>query len=215
MDHSHILIITIELLGTIAFAFSGAMVAVRCGMDLLGVIVLGVVTAVGGGMIRDIVLGNIPSALTDPVYVLTAVVVSILVFLLVFFRRKILSEGFHPLYANLIEMMDALGLGIFSALGVLTGIQNGYPDNTFLLVFLGTMTGVGGGMLRDMMSHSPLQVLYKRIYACASIAGSLSCAWIYPRFGEAAALFIPLVLVLLIRLLAAHYRWDLPKIPME
>ena len=75
MDHSHIFIIVIELMGTIAFAISGAMVAVRCGMDLLGVIVLGVVTAVGGGMIRDIVLGNIPSALTDPIYVLTAVIV--------------------------------------------------------------------------------------------------------------------------------------------
>ena len=62
MDHSHIFIIVIELMGTIAFAISGAMVAVRCGMDLLGVIVLGVVTAVGGGMIRDIVLGNIPSS---------------------------------------------------------------------------------------------------------------------------------------------------------
>ena len=177
MDHSHIFIIVIELMGTIAFAISGAMVAVRCGMDLLGVIVLGVVTAVGGGMIRDIVLGNIPSALTDPIYVLTAVIVSVLVFSCwCFFRRKILSDGFHPLYARLIEAMDALGLGIFSALGVLTGIRNwSYLGNTFLLVFLGTMTGVGGGMLRDMMAQVPLQVLYKRIYACASIVGALSC----------------------------------------
>ena len=215
MDHSHIFIIVIELMGTIAFAISGAMVAVRCGMDLLGVIVLGVVTAVGGGMIRDIVLGNIPSALTDPIYVLTAVIVSVLVFLLVFFRRKILSDGFHPLYARLIEAMDALGLGIFSALGVLTGIRNGHLGNTFLLVFLGTMTGVGGGMLRDMMAQVPLQVLYKRIYACASIVGALSCTLLYPRFGEAAALFVPLFLVLIIRLLAAHHRWDLPRIPRE
>ena len=149
MDIQEWIIFAIELIGTVAFSASGAMVGIECSMDIFGVIVLGVSTAVGGGMVRDVILGKVPSALLHPVYVIYAVLAAVLVFCIIYFRRKYLQDGFGEVYDKLMLAMDSVGLGIFSAMGVTKGISCGYIDNTFLLVFLGTMTGVGGGLLRD------------------------------------------------------------------
>ena len=152
MDIQEWIIFAIELIGTVAFSASGAMVGIECSMDIFGVIVLGVSTAVGGGMVRDVILGKVPSALLHPVYVIYAVLAAVLVFCIIYFRRKYLQDGFGEVYDKLMLAMDSVGLGIFSAMGVTKGISCGYIDNTFLLVFLGTMTGVGGGLLRDTMA---------------------------------------------------------------
>lgn len=215
MDIQDYIVFCMELLGTIAFAASGAMVGIERRMDVFGVCVLGVVTAVGGGMVRDVILGNIPGALVRPVYVAVAVAAALLVFLVLYFKRGLLQGKTGVLYDRAMLVMDSVGLGIFTAMGVMTGIRNGYPENTFLLVFLGTLTGVGGGLLRDMMAGVPPYIFVKHIYACASVVGALGCVWIYRSFGQIPAMLLSSVLVVLIRFLAAYYHWNLPHMKQD
>lgn len=204
-----------ELAGTIAFAASGAMVGIHCRMDIFGVCVLGVMTAVGGGMTRDVILGNVPGALVKPVYVLAAVITALFVFIVLYFRKNVLKGRFGIVYDRIMLVMDSLGLGIFTVMGVMTGMNEGYGENAFLLTVLGTLTGVGGGLLRDMMAGQPPYIFVKHIYACASVVGAVSCVWIYRIFGQLPAMVISSLLVIVIRFLAAHYRWNLPRIRME
>ena len=208
-DLQTLIVFCMELAGTIAFAASGAMVGINCGMDIFGVCVLGVVTAVGGGMTRDMILGNVPGALIRPVYVLVAV------FLVLYFKRNVLRGKPGELYDRAMLVMDSVGLGIFTVVGVTTGISSGYLENTFLLTFLGTLTGVGGGLLRDIMAGMPPYIFVKHIYACASVAGALCCVWIYRGFGQIPAMVVSSALVVLIRFLAAHYHWNLPRMKRE
>ena len=212
MNIQNLLLFLMELIGTIAFAASGVMVGIRKNMDLFGVCVLGTVTAVGGGMIRDIVLCQIPSALLEPIYVETSVITALLIFGFLYFKADKNAARFHNSYDRVMQLMDAIGLGIFTAVGVMTGIKQGYTDNTFLLAFLGTVTGVGGGLLRDMMAGNPPYIFVKHIYACASVMGALSCIFLYRQFGELPAMMISSMLVFVIRLLAAKYRWNLPRV---
>lgn len=214
MDIQSLIVFCMEVAGTIAFAASGAMVGIRRGMDIFGICVLGVVTSVGGGMTRDIILGNVPGALIDPVYVVVALFTALLVFSVFYFKRTLPQGRLGIFYERAMLMMDSIGLGIFTVVGVTTGIRYGYLDNTFLLTFLGTMTGVGGGLLRDIMAGVPPYIFVKHIYACASVAGAISCVYIYRGFGQIPAMVIASLLVVLIRFLAAHYRWNLPRITL-
>ena len=212
MNIQNLLLFLMELIGTIAFAASGVMVGIRKNMDLFGVGVLGTVTAVGGGTIRDIVLCQIPSALLEPIYVETSVITALLIFGFLYFKADKNAARFHNSYDRVMQLMDAIGLGIFTAVGVMTGIKQGYTDNTFLLAFLGTVTGVGGGLLRDMMAGNPPYIFVKHIYACASIVGAIVCVYTYRWFGVVFSLIFGSAAVILMRYLAAHYRWNLPKL---
>lgn len=202
-----------EILGTIAFAASGAMVGIGRKMDLFGVCVLGVMTAVGGGMIRDVVLGiTPPTVFTKPSYALVAMLTSGIVFLILYVKKELLEGKFKSIYDRVMLIMDAVGLGIFTVVGVNTGIQQGYWNETFLLVFLGTITGVGGGLLRDMMAGVPPYIFVRHIYAVASIAGAVTCVYMYRYFGAVEAMVVASLVVMVIRYLAAHYRWNLPRL---
>lgn len=213
MDYQGLFIFVMEMVGTVAFAVSGAMVGASRRMDVFGVSVLGVVTAVGGGVIRDLVLGVIPPGVFQhPVYALVAVVTSCIVFFALYRKKKESGGGKKAVYERIMLVMDSVGLGIFTVVGVNTGIQQGYVDNTFLLVFVGTVTGVGGGLLRDMMAGVPPYIFVRHVYACASIAGALVCVYAHRVLGGASAMIISCCVVLLIRYLAAHYRWNLPRL---
>ena len=208
-----VVIFVMEIVGTIAFAASGAVTGIHRGLDIFGVGVLGVTTAVGGGMLRDIILGKVPEALLDPIYVLFAVLTSLAIFLFLYFKKK--QNRHHPfgfLYDRIMLVMDSIGLGIFTIVGVDAGIGAGYQENTFLLVFLGTITGVGGGVARDMMVGQPPYIFVKHIYALASVLGALTSIYIFRYFGQIPAMVIGALLVIAIRFLAAHYRWNLPRI---
>ena len=139
MDYQSIVTFVMEMAGSVAFAASGAMVGVERNMDIFGVSVLGVATAVGGGMIRDIVLGIIPPAVfTNPVYALVSVLASCIVFFIFYFKRELLQGHRRETYDKIMLAMDSVGLGIFTVVGVNAGIRQGHMDNAFLLVFLGT-----------------------------------------------------------------------------
>ena len=198
MGYQETITFILEMIGTIAFAASGALVGSEQKMDIFGVSVLGVITAVGGGMIQK------------PVYAAVAVLTSVLVFFLLYFKREMLKG--NVTYDKVMLVMDSVGLGIFTVVGVNTGIRQGFADNTFLLVFVGTITGVGGGLLRDMMAEVPPYIFVKHIYACASIVGAIVCVYTYRWFGVVFSLIFGSAAVILMRYLAAHYRWNLPKL---
>lgn len=213
MDYQDAIIFIMEMLGTVAFAASGAMVGVGRGMDIFGVCVLGVVTSVGGGMIRDIILGiTPPGVFQNPVYAVVATITSCIVFTVLYVKKELLEGHFRETYDKIMLVMDSIGLGIFTVVGVNTGIGRGYLHNTFLLVFLGTITGVGGGLLRDMMAGVPPYIFVRHVYACASIVGAIACVYIYRSFGAVEAMVVSSAVVILIRYLAAHYHWNLPKL---
>lgn len=206
------LFFTIEIIGTIAFACSGAMVAIQKHLDLLGVIVLGVVTAVGGGMMRDILIGNTPPALfVNPVYVLAAFVSVMVLFLFVRFRRLSMEVLTSVTYDRIMSLSDAIGLGAFTVVGIDTAIAAGFEEYYFLMIFLGVITGVGGGVLRDIMAGEIPSILRRHIYASASLAGAFSYVYLMKIVSRNAALVVSAVLVVLIRMLARHYKWNLPK----
>lgn len=216
MDYQEMIIFILEILGTIAFAASGAMVGVKQKMDILGVCVLGVITAVGGGMTRDVILGICPpSVFKNPVYALVATVTSCIVFFMLYLKKSFVKVLYSAAYEKMMLIMDSVGLGIFTVMGVNTGINLGYHEKTFLLIFLGTITGVGGGLLRDVIAGVPPYIFVRHIYACASIAGAMVCVWIQKLFGKTAAILLGAVTVVLIRYLAARYRWNLPKVCLD
>ena len=206
---SNILVFVLELIGTVAFAVSGAIVGIKKQMDLLGVIVLGVCTAVGGGIVRDLILGITPPAtFQDPVYTLTAAAVSVLMFL-PHVRARV---GRHePVFDRLLLVMDAFGLGVFTVVGVQCAYRQTEHYTLFLTVFVGLITGVGGGVLRDVFSGERPYIFVRHFYACASIIGALICALCWNRLGANAAMLFGAAAIVVLRLLAAYYHWSLPK----
>ena len=210
------IIFIVEIIGTIAFASSGAMVAVRKRLDLFGIIVLGVITAVGGGMLRDLMIGNIPpNMFRNPVYVLAAFLTVLVLFLLSRCWPFRLGSRYIEGYEKIMNILDAIGLGAFTVIGIDTGVEAGYGDYHFLIIFLGVITGIGGGILRDIMAGETPYVLKKHIYACASIAGACLYVVLLQVTRSDSAMIGSALLVVAIRILASHFRWDLPGIDMD
>lgn len=200
------------MIGTAAFACSGGMTAIRKGLDLLGIIVLGVTTAVGGGMLRDLIIGIHPPALfVKPVYVSAAFVSVFVLFIIVRFHKISLAVLESERYEAVMNFLDAIGLGAFTVVGIDTAIEAGFGEYRFLMIFLGTLTGVGGGILRDMMAGQTPAVLKKHVYACASIAGAVCYVGLLNVMDNDPAMVVSALLVVLIRILARKYKWNLPK----
>lgn len=196
-----------EIIGTIAFAVSGALTAMRKNMDVFGVIILAITTAVGGGILRDLILGiQPPGTFGHPVYGIVAMATAIVLFFPAV--RRLLGRN-QTVYHWIMLFMDSVGLGIFTVVGIQTAYQHG-NRSFFLVLFVGVLTGVGGGVMRDVLAGDTPYIFVKHIYACASIAGAILCAslWHVNRF---AAFVGGAALVLLVRFLAAKFRWSLPR----
>ena len=145
-----ILLLILELLGTLAFAASGALTGLRKNMDIFGVCILGLTTAVGGGVIRDLSLGNTPPAtFQNPVYATVAVITALVLFLSKL--RHFLMHNVH-LFDRVLFWMDTAGLGIFTVVGIRIAYAHVPNASLFLLIFVGVITGVGGGILRDILA---------------------------------------------------------------
>lgn len=242
MGYSDYIIFLMEIVGTVAFAISGTMVGIQKHMDLFGVNVLGVTTAVGGGLIRDLILNMTPPAMfRNKVYALTAIATSSAVFLFVYMKEKSRPDGstyqlsgdsrvrrkirswmagslnqsakMHGYYDRILFLGDTLGLGIFTVMGSHTAVETGHGNTRFLVVFVGVLTGVGGGMIRDVLAGNLPFILVKHIYAVASLAGALVYTLLLPLLTDLQCMLAGAVTVVVIRVLAAHYRWNLPRIP--
>ncbi len=202
-----------EIIGTIAFAASGAMIAIRKELDLFGIIMLGTITAVGGGILRDIIIGRIPpNTFVNPVYIATAALTSVLLFIIFYKAPSLLDSKHIGTFEKILNIFDAIGLGAFTVIGIDAGIDKGYGEYLFLLIFLGVTTGIGGGIMRDIMAGEIPYVLKKQIYACASIAGA--CLYvIFLQFSQSyLSMLISALLVVVVRMLASKFDWNLPAV---
>ena len=207
-------IFILELIGSVAFASSGAMIAIEKKMDIFGVNVLGATTAVGGGIMRDIILGlTPPGAFSHPVYVLVAALTSTILFVIAYAKPTAFESRVKTdYYDKLMFWCDTAGLGIFTVVGIQAAVRAVGGENVFFFVFIGTLTGVGGGVLRDIMAGETPYILVKHIYACAAIAGGIVCVVGRTAFGEAYGTILGLAATVLLRFLAAHFRWNLMRV---
>ena len=200
-------------MGTLSFAISGALVAIRRRMDLFGVAVLAIVTATGGGILRDLVIGHLPpQAFIDPLYVAIAAGAGLVCFLVMFIHPR-LPQRVATAYDMMMFAFDTVGVAAFTVDGVAIALVSGYRENLFLTVFLGVTTGVGGGMIRDVLASRVPEVLQKHVYALASIFGAV-VAGVIIRCGadDQIGIICGFASIVLLRILAARFRWNLPKI---
>ena len=180
--------------GTLAFAVSGAMVGLSRRMDIFGVTVLALLTAVGGGMVRDVLAGVTPPvALTEPTDLLLSVATAVIV---------------SCVYAA-VSIDRKIGLASFTVTGTLRGLTLGTGDPYVFPMMLGVITAVGGGMLRDLMAQRVPVVLRMDVYAVASLAGAWLMCWSWPRWGADVSSWLCFLFVLLLRGCAIHYGWQL------
>lgn len=193
----------LDLSGTLVFAISGAFRAVKYELDILGVLVLATITGVGGGLLRDVILGVTPPAVfTNETYFLVCLAGGLLVF---FLAPKIARLW------SIVKFLDAVGLGVFAALGALKGYEAGLgPLGTILI---GTMSAVGGGIIRDILVTEIPAVIKTDFYATAAAAGSIVVF-----SAKALGLDTPLSLalgtlaVVVLRLLALVFKFNLPRV---
>ena len=206
------LLFAMELIGTIAFACSGALVGIRKKLDLLGVIVLAVITATGGGMFRDILIGNVPPALfRNPFYAGVAVLAAILIFFTIQSKRLLKTFMQIERYNQVFNSLDAIGLGAFTVVGVDTAISYNVDSYFFLTLFVGVITGVGGGLIRDIMVCEIPSILKEHIYACASLLGAACYDYLLLCMSKEYAMFTGAVIVTVVRMLAYHFKWNMPR----
>lgn len=197
------LLYILDLIGTAAFAASGAWAGIHKRMDLLGVLILGVVTAIGGGTLRDILLGDFPPfCLKDELYLYVSLTVALLVFI---FNQKI------TFLKNPLLYFDAIGLGTFVVIGTQKAMS--YQMGPLGAILLGVMTATAGGVLRDVLSNDvPLILRKETLYASVCFAGGCLLVLLSytPLSGPLAALIAALTVIIL-RIMAIRNNWTLPR----
>lgn len=207
------MLLVLELIGTCAFAISGAVLGITKRFDIFGVIFSAIITALGGGTIRDILIGNLPPAMfRNYIYLIFALVTAILTFITASILKNKFSENIL-IIDKVNNVFDAIGLGVFTVVGMNVAINSGFSDNFFFVVFLGMTTGCGGGILRDVIVSDVPFVLRKRIYAVASILGGILYYLLHITLeqGELISALAGILLIFTLRILASVFKWDLPK----
>ena len=199
-----------DMIGTIAFAVSGALVGVARKMDIFGMAVLALATAIGGGIVRDVLLGYFPpNSLRNVVYVTVVLAVTVIVFLI--YNSRYRKHAMGPRSRASYLLADALGLASFTVTGASAGFKL-YPELPIFIVVLGTITAVGGGIIRDMLAQRIPSVLKEDVYALPSIIGGIVYYLMVTSSWDSMAVYGAFTVVLIIRLLAIKYNWSLPKV---
>lgn len=213
---SDYVIAAMEWIGTIAFAISGSLIAIGCSLDLFGVIIVGCTTAVGGGIVRDLLLGSVPPRVFfTPQILLLAIFTSLAVFLAANMNAKRFA-GLRKKIETINILFDAIGLASFSVTGVEVACAAGHSDNIILMITLGLLTGVGGGVLRDVFVNIKPYILTKHIYAVASVLGCCVYSFVGIYLDQkVVGTFTAVIVIVMIRLLAAKFHWKLPKIHLN
>ncbi|SFX49287.1 trimeric intracellular cation channel family protein [Marinospirillum alkaliphilum] len=196
-------ILTLDLFGTVVFAMAGVLAAAERRLDLFGVIVVGTVTAIGGGTLRDLILGRLPVFwVQDNLYIWITVTTSVVVFAL---ARKIR----FPHMA--LQVADAIGLSVFTIIGANVALNLGHPP--LIAVVTGVMTGVFGGIVRDVLTAVKPMIFEKEIYATAVMAGAfvyVNLNWFLPSSWETFNTLVSMAVVLGLRLAAIRWGLHLP-----
>lgn len=199
-------------IGIIAFAVSGAMIAIRRKTDLFGVIMLAILTALGGGLSRDVIFGfTPPSMFFMRDYLLLSALVAVFVFLCARAYSKPYLEN-ETRIEHINDIFDALGLGIFAVVGTQVAIQYGYTDNAVIVIGSGLITCIGGGIIRDILTMCVPFVLVKRIYAIAAICGSsVYYIMFLLQINDSIAILAGTLTTFILRILAMIFKWNFPK----
>lgn len=192
----------IDILGTIAFAVSGAFSAMEKKLDPFGVIILAFVTAIGGGTLRDILIGNLPVAwLRNDV---TASVILAATLITLFFGHHVKQ------FTNTLFLFDAMGLGLFTIIGVEKGLAMHFSPG--ICMALGTITACFGGVIRDVLLNNVPLIFHKEIYASACIAGGgLYLLLLQTHLPGDWATIISILVIVIIRIVAMRYKLALPR----
>ena len=192
----------LDLFGCAVFAISGVLVAGKIKMDHFGVIVLASVTAIGGGTLRDIILGATPVFwVQDPIYLTVIILTAITVMMA--------TRHIHKLPSIFLPTADAFGLALFTVIGVQKALNYGVPE--MAAVVMGVMTGVAGGLIRDLLSGEVPMILRQEIYATASIAGGICYTLLlYLGLTQSLAIVLAMLSTLCIRLAAIYWHLSLP-----
>lgn len=201
----------IEWLGIAAFAVAGAMVGIDKKLDVFGVIICGITTSIGGGIIRDVLLGLTPPRMfVDFTYLVFSSICSFAVFVIVKSLKEVYIKN-HRHIENIINVFDALGIGVFAVVGSQIAIDAGHLSNPFIVIFSGAISCIGGGMLRDITCADIPFFFKKRIYALACIAGALTYYLAYVYLNNLTAIILGFTVTVVIRLLATYFKWNMPK----
>ena len=198
--------VIIEFVGTMAFAISGIRLASSNRFDWFGALIVGMATAVGGGTIRDLMLGVTPFWLTNKIYIICCIISLLWV---VIFGRLLIRQK------NTWFIFDTIGLALFNVIGIEKTLQLGFPWWT--AVIMGCITGAAGGVIRDILINEIPLIFRKEIYAMACIAGGIVyvvCSHYFLSSAELCALFSSIV-VIVVRLLAVRFQWHLPVLKGE
>lgn len=195
----------LDILGTVAFAISGALAAMNRKLDLFGIFIIAFVTSIGGGTLRDILLGQTPSWMESNIYIYFIGIVTILA---IIFRNKI-----NYLKTSLF-LFDTIGLGVFTITGVEIGLQNDLDP--IICIALGAMTGTFGGVLRDILVAEIPVIFRKEIYATASLTGGLVFI-ILNEFGVNTDIIyvVTSLIIISIRLVVVRYGISLPAFTLK
>ena len=192
----------LDFIGTIAFAFSGALTAMHKKLDIFGIFIIGFVTAIGGGTLRDILIGNTPVIWMEQTYYIY--LIGMAVILAILFRRYLVH------LSRSLFLFDTIGLGIFTIIGVEAGIRA--ELDPIICIALGAMTGCFGGVMRDTLCNMVPVIFLKEIYATASIAGGILFIILYNAGMNSDVIYIATAgLIIVIRLLVVRYKVSLPS----
>jgi uncharacterized membrane protein YeiH len=192
----------LDILGTIAFAISGALSAMNRRLDLFGIFIIAFVTAIGGGTIRDVLIGSTPVMWMENV--LYIYLIGLVTILAIIFRNKL-----NYLKKSLF-LFDTIGLGVFTITGVETGIQNNLDP--IISVALGAVTGTFGGVIRDILCNEIPVIFRKEIYATACLIGALAYVTLYDMGVNADIIYVVTSLtVICIRIIVVKYHLTLPS----
>lgn len=206
-------IFILEIVGLTAFAITGALDSIESRMDMLGVLIMGVVTSIGGGITRDIILGQIPRSFADPFYFYASLIISLATFAFVYYKRNIKGENISNYFDDILTITDAIGLAVFSILGMNVAYSISLEFSPILYLVCGTLTACGGGILRDIMSQKLPYVFDRNIYASASILGSVIYFLLRRTpVAQPTSMIISILIIFIVRYIADRKNLQLPKI---
>jgi len=197
---------TLDILGTIAFAISGALAGIEKRLDFFGVFIIALVTSIGGGTLRDLLIGNTPVTWLLNLQTLYIVIGSTIVAVL--FRQRL------SIFRTSLFLFDTIGIGIFTIIGIEKGLMVNLSP--IVCIMLGTITACFGGVTRDILCNEIPVIFHKEIYATACLMGAVM--FFILKFLQVHDDFIYIATagtIILIRILAVRYRWSFPQITIK
>ena len=198
-------ITVMEWIGTVAFAVSGAVVAIERELDYYGICFMAIITAIGGGIIRDVLINqSLPASLANPMYAIVSLLTAAAV---IFFIKR--STRSH-----LVSVADGFGLAAFTAIGSQVAVRSGHGD-IYVIIALAVLTGTFGGVLRDVFVQEIPRCFRREVYAVASILGAIAFAVSYKYIGTGLAMYVCFGVTLVIRLVAIFKNLHLGKVKLD